>query len=106
MTNKEIAQIILAQLGGSKFVVMTGAYSFTSGELSLSMRLPTKLTKGVGGVRITLDPSDTYSMIAFKQKGSFAKGNFEVVESFNESGIYCDQLTDFFTEATGLATSL
>jgi len=106
MTNKEIAQTILAQLGGHKFVAMTGAYSFTHGDQSLSMRLPTKLTKGIGGVRITLDASDTYTMIAFKQKGSFAKGNFEVAESFKESGIYCDQLTDFFTEATGLATSL
>jgi hypothetical protein len=101
MTN-QVAQTILAQLGGNKFIAMTGAYSLSHSADSLSMRLPTKAARGVGGIRITLDGNDTYTMIAFKMK----RKTFEVVESFKESGLYWDQLGQAFTEATGLLTSL
>jgi hypothetical protein len=100
-----VAQTILAQLGGQKFIAMTGAHSLCGSPDSLSMRLSTKLTKGrIGGVRITLDASDTYTLIAFKL--CRRDGLLNVVEAFKESGIYCDQLAETFEEATGLLTRL
>lgn len=103
----QVPQIILEHLGGKRFLAMTGAYSLSGRADALSMRLPAKSTKnGCAGVRITLDPSDTYTLIAIKLAGSIAKGNLRTVECFKESGIYCDQLADFFTEATGLYTKL
>ena len=103
----QVPKIILAQLGGNRFLAMTGAYSLTGSKDTLSMRLPVKSTKdGIGGVRITLDPNDTYTLTAIKLAGSFAKGNVRVVEAFKESGIYCDMLAETFTEATGLYTSI
>lgn len=100
MTN--VAQTILAQLGGHRFLAMTGAYSLTHSADSLSMRLSMRAARGVGGVRITLDGNDTYTLIAFKMK----RGTFEVVESYHESGLYFDQLQEAFTEATGLLCTL
>lgn len=105
MTNNQVAQTILSQLGGSKFLAMTGAYSLTYSGDSLSMRLSTKGTKNrVGGVRITLDGNDTYTMIAFSLRKK--DGMLNVVETYNESGLYFDNLAEAFTEATGLYTTL
>lgn len=107
MTDMTVANTILEQLGGRKFLAMTGAYSLTGSADTLSMRLPSKMTKdNIGGVRITLDPSDTYTLVAIKLTGSFKRGNLRTVEAFKESGIYCDQLAETFTEATGLYTRL
>ena len=76
MSDMTVANTILAQLGGRKFLAMTGAYSLTGSADTLSMRLPSKSTKNkVGGMRITLDPDDTYTLVAIKLTGSFAKGN-------------------------------
>ena len=100
-----VANTILAQLGGNKFLAMTGAYSLTGSADALSMRLPTKSCKDrIGGMRITLDASDTYTVVAFKLVRK--QGLLDVVECYKVSGIYCDQLADCFTEATGLYTSL
>ena len=100
-----VANTILAQLGGRRFLAMTGAKSLTSSANSLSMRLPRNPRK-VGGVRVELDPNDTYTVIAFALTGSIARGNLAVVERSRVSGIYCDQLADTFEEATGLYTTL
>jgi hypothetical protein len=98
----EVANTILEQLGGRRFLTMTGAYSLTGSADTLGMRLPQNATKGkVGGVRITLDPSDTYTVVAFRLRGAL-----DVVESYRMSGVYADMLRDVFTEATGLYTSL
>ena len=43
----------------------------------------------VMSVMVTLEPSDTYSV-----KVSYAKGRFDRVTHFEESGIYADQLND------------
>jgi hypothetical protein len=101
MMTHTVPQTILAQLGGRKFLAMTGAYSLTGSADALSMRLPRGPNGArVGGVRITLDPNDTYTVVTFKLRG------MKIVESFKESGIYCDMLAETFTEATGLYISL
>jgi hypothetical protein len=92
---------ILAQLGGSKFRAMTGAKDFVRSSDSLRFKLPSNFAKhGINLVRITLDPSDTYTMTFYKMHGT------DVREIEEISGVYADQLRDIFTDVTGLDTSL
>jgi hypothetical protein len=96
-----VAQTILSQLGGNKFSVMTGAKNFVSDGPALQFKLPTNFAaKKINFVRITLDPSDTYTMKFFNFRGL----NLKEVESV--SGVYNDQLKSIFTGVTGLDCSL
>ncbi len=65
-----VAETILQQLGGQRFVVMTGAKHFmsdTHGAGSLTMKLPRQLTRNhISHVRIILDRDDTYRLEALK----------------------------------------
>ena len=93
------AKTILAQLGGRRFVVMTGATQFGGADnpVSLKFSLP---GRGIHKVVITLDPSDTYTLEAYQRRGAF----LELQAS--HSNIYAEDLQRFFTEATGLDTHL
>lgn len=97
----KIAKTILSQLGGNKFIAMTGTNNFGAGENYLQMHLRRNAAKAKY-LKITLDPSDTYSMEFFSVNNK--TGAKTTKESF--SGVYCDQLQARFTEATGLYTSL
>ena len=101
----EVPQIILQQLGGRRFQVMTGANSFVGGENYLSMRVPNARhgEARVTHVRVTLDPSDTYTVEAFRCSAR-AANLIKVIAS--ESAIYCDDLQESFTRLTGLYTHL
>ncbi len=97
-----VAETILQQLGGNRFLRMTGAKHLTSRSNSLSMRIASVNyeRKRVNGVVITLDPSDTYTVEAI----------FMTVKGRNVVGtrtdVYFDALQDVFTELTGLHTHL
>lgn len=95
----QVAETILAQLGGNRFKVMTGACSFSSGKDCLTFRLKTN-PKRINAVRITLTPLDLYKMEFIKIK------KFEVVVDKEVDGVYCDQLQEVFTNHTGLYTHL
>ncbi len=96
-----VAQTILAQLGGARFRAMTGASSFSSGPNTLGFRLPPRSAKnGIKAVVVTLDPSDTYTVVFLKVS------KLAVVKVREVSGLYADQLCEVFTETTGLYTSL
>lgn len=115
MTNvsKQVADTILAQLGGRRFVVMTGASSFSHGEFGpadsnrrdpgLSFRLPARSSNGVAGVIITLDPSDTYRI---RFLGPCRAPSYTVKTIADLDGVYVDVLRETFTRYTGLETSL
>jgi len=63
-----IAQTILAQLGGKRFLAMTGAKNLLAGEDYLAMSLPGSLTKGrVNKIRIRLAADDTYTLYTSSQ---------------------------------------
>lgn len=95
------AQTILSQIGGGRFIAMTGAKSFGDHGDALSFRLPSNFaTKGINYVKITLDADDTYSVTFGKVRGL----KYTVISTF--SMIYCDMLTELFERETGLATSL
>lgn len=58
MTNV-IAKTILAQLGGNRFVAMTGSKDFVATENGLTFKLA-KVYNGISHVNVTLDCDDTY----------------------------------------------
>lgn len=98
---QSIAQIILQQLGGNRFKVMTGAKNFMTGGNDLHFRIPGNLTlNGINAVRITLDPSDTYTVIFSKIRG------YNIKEIATFSDVYCDNLREIFENTTGLRTHL
>jgi len=92
---------LLQQLGGNKFMAMTGAKNLMvdKKEKSLHMRIG-KNSKGINHVKITLMPDDTYKM----DFGKIRKMDYKVVRSV--TGVYAEALQDVFTEVTGMYTSL
>ncbi|WP_022721619.1 hypothetical protein [Rhodopseudomonas sp. B29] len=97
-----IAQTILEQLGGRRFVAMTGARNFLShNDGALSFALPSNFaTAGINRVKITLTPTDDYTIEFAKVRGVSIKTIASV------DGVYADTLRDVFTDRTGLDTSL
>jgi hypothetical protein len=96
-----IAKEILSQLGGNRFVAMTGAKNFGDTGNGLAFQIPAKLTKNrINAVKIELDPSDTYVVKFLKISAS----KLTVVS--HHTMIYCDQLEDLFERETGLYTHL
>ena len=106
-----IAETILSQLGGNKFIAMTGSKNFISDGNTLRMSL-SKNKSAANKLYITLDANDTYTMKFFKATGGRFKTNpFEwikyketIVAEFE--GVYCDMLQDMFKEVTGMDTHL
>jgi hypothetical protein len=100
----QIVNTILSQLGGNRFVVMTGAKNLTSDKNCLIFKLPSRFAKdGINAVRITLDPSDTYTMTFYKQGRA---PSFKVTVVAEHSDVYAEDLRRIFTDVTGLETSL
>ncbi|QIW87595.1 hypothetical protein Ab1vBOLIVR4_gp78 [Agrobacterium phage OLIVR4] len=92
-----IAQTILQQLGGNRFLAMTGAKNLLNGGNYLQMDL------GRGKkVRITLDASDTYTVETFK----WNVRALECKRIDERAGVFCDNLRDVFTDLTGLYCTL
>lgn len=100
--SNEVAKTILSQLGGNKFIVMTGAKNFGAGENSLSMKIPR--TKGKAGsvthVKITLNSLDLYDVEYIRIHG------MKMTTVYEDEGIYVDMLKESFETYTGLYTSL
>jgi len=98
-----IANTIIAQLGGRRFTVMTGAKDFCATETGLSFRLPGAggyCKNGINRVRIALTGRDDYDVFFHRVRGA------KLTTIAMHSGIYAEQLRDVFTAATGLQTSL
>jgi hypothetical protein len=99
----QVAQTILAQLGGNRFIAMTGARNLVSdahcerGSLSFKVG---RNGKGVTHVRITLTDADLYRVETLKVRGL----NITTLDTAND--VFADQLRAAFEGMTGLATSL
>jgi hypothetical protein len=101
VNNPNVASTILSQLGGNKFLAMTGAKSLASGGKDLRFRLPSNFAKnGINIVKITLTPTDLYDV----EYGKLRAGKHSVVKV--SKGIYADSLREDFTRVTGLDISL
>lgn len=93
----KVAETILNQLGGNRFIAMTGSKNFAASENYLSMKL-TRNASGANYLKITLTPMDVYKMEFISIRGNSIKTKVEF------DNVYCDQLQSLFTEATGLYT--
>jgi len=95
------AQDVLKQLGGNKFVAMTGAKQFVQdkSKKQLMFRIG-RNSKSINYIRITLNGKDLYDIEFIRLRGSNAK----VVAKHND--VYNDQLQKIFTKETGMYTSL
>ena len=98
----KIANAILEQLGGNKFIAMTGAKNFVSDGNTLRMTLPKNRSKA-NRLYVTLDAMDTYTMYFFKYTaGRLNRKTFAWTPDKQEdikkiSGVYADMLQDIFT---------
>lgn len=107
----KVANIILEQLGGNKFLAMTGANHLVADGNTLRMQL-TKNRSRANRLYITLDGNDTYTMRFFRfTAGKLNKKTYEWTNDKTEeiktvNGVYCDMLQDIFTATTGMLTSL
>ena len=97
----EVAKTILTQLGGNKFIAMTGAREFVAIENGICFRFPGKTTPRVNYLKIVLQGDDTYSM-EFGRVWGMKITTVKMIEG----GVYFDQLQSIFTENTGLYTHL
>ncbi len=93
-----IAKEILDQLGGNKFIAMTGAHNLATDGNNLCLKF--KGSNKANYLRITLTAMDTYIM-------EFAKITPKnVYWHSKQDGIYNDMLQPLFTKVTGLQTHL
>lgn len=113
MYQNSVPEIILDQLGGNRFLVMTGCHHLLGDTDSLSMKIPRNASRA-NHLKITLKPDDTYRMEFRRYRdGCFSVRNGkcyqtkainETVQTFD--GVYFDQLQSLFTSVTGMYTSL
>ena len=98
-SDQTIAREILKQLGGNKFIVMTGAKQFVSDVNSLRFKIP-RAKNGINYVKIVLNSLDLYDV----EYGKVFGDKYTVVNV--ENSIYDDMLIPSFEKNTGLYTKL
>jgi hypothetical protein len=92
-----LAATILNQLGGNKFIAMTGATCYSDGNTLISKF---KGSKVANIMYVTLNENDTYDVKLCKFRGLDVKTIKEV------TGAYAEMLKPIFEGTTGLKTSL
>lgn len=98
---REVPTTILAQLGGNKFLAMTGAKDLVGSDDSLWFGVSGKYNgRCINKVRISLMRGDTYSVQAYKTH----RFNCDMIAEAHP--VMVDGLRAAFTRLTGLATSL
>ena len=97
---KEIAKTILQQLGGNKFIAMTGAKNLGFTDKGIQMKIG-RNAKGVTHVIIDLDRGKDLYNIEFVKVRGMKRTTVKKLK-----GIYADQLKKIFTQNTGLRVSL
>jgi len=98
--DKRQAGETLKQLGGNRFIAMTGAKNFAVGPKGMGFKIG-RNAKNVNYVRIDLDRGkDLYDMYF-----NFVSVRGVKVKS-KVKGVYADQLQGMFTKHTGMYTSL
>lgn len=87
---------ILQQLGGNKFIAMTGARNFIKIPEGVKFRIM-KAKDGINSIVIKLNDKDLYDIL-------FMKDFIKTISKADD--VYGDQLQSTFTENTGLDTHL
>jgi len=96
----QVAQEILKQLGGNKFIAMTGAKNLVGSRDNFLMFNIMRNCYSINKVKITLNSMDTYDLEFFNIK------NMQAVKVKSFFGVYNTELRSTFELATGLNTSL
>jgi hypothetical protein len=96
--DKRQAGVLIKQLGGSRFIAMTGAKDFVVGPKGATFKIG-RNAKSISHVRIDLE-NDLYNVEFLLVRGT----NIRVKSYFKH--VYFDQLRDLFEKETGLRTSL
>ena len=89
----------IKQLGGNRFIAMTGAKNFAFGPLGIGFKIG-KNCKSINYIRINLNGLDLYDIEFIRIR----KSNLKVINKL--TNIYNDQLQSVFTDYTGLYTYL
>lgn len=100
-TDKTVAVEILRQLGGNRFIAMTGAKHFYATNNGMGFRLSSSMTKNkINYIKITLNAMDTYDIEFINIRGT----NIKTISTFE--GAYNDMLQNIIKDRTGLYLSL
>lgn len=94
----DVAKEILRQLGGGRFLAMTGAKNLVSGDDYLMFSLPAKNKIKANKVKITLNGKDLYDVEYAKIQGV----NYKVLKTVKD--LHADMLVSNFEDVTGLYT--
>lgn len=112
MSDMTVATTILNQMGGKRFVFMTGVKSLFAQNNSLFMKLPRNSSKA-NRLCIKLDLGrDLYVMRFYRQTGGTYDMKNHVYREIKEKdvkvldGVFCDQLEEIFRDVTGLETRM
>jgi hypothetical protein len=98
-TSATVAQTILRQLGGNRFIAMTGAKNLLATDTGFQCKIGSGATDGITHLRVDL-VNDLYTMTFLKVRGTSIK-TIATIEM-----VYADNLRDVFTDKTGMYTSL
>ena len=98
MDRRKAAEI-LKQIGGNKFIAMTGAKGFTFSNKYMSFKIG-RNSKGINFVRIGHNAKDLYDM----EFGFVSVKGIKVKKKVKD--VYADMLGTIFTKYTGMYTSL
>lgn len=101
-----IAQTILQQIGGQRFIIMTGSKNLTNLGNGLLMSL-TKNKTSANRLEIIYDEDlDLYNMRFYRK--TFSKKTFKskTKDIAKYEGVYFDMLEELFKRVTGLNTIL
>ena len=102
--DNQVAKIILQQIGGRRFVAMTGSHDFINLGNGLRMSLSRNKTSA-NRLEIIYDSgADLYNVRFYRL--SINHKTFEVMTKDIKTidGVYCDMLEDIFSDVTGLYT--
>lgn len=98
----EIANTIIAQLGGRRFQVMTGASNFLALDSGVQFNIGAGAKSDINKVVVTLMPDDTYTVEFWRIK----RRSLDITKVSDYVGVSADTLQRVFTEATGFYTHL
>ena len=100
-----VADTILEQLGGNRFISMTGAKTFVGDDNKLQFSIPRNQSKANKVVIIYNPGRDDYT-VEFWKIGERRSGELIMKKLKSGEGLYADQLRAYFTDTTGMETSL
>ena len=104
--DNQIAVTILQQIGGRRFIAMTGSHDFINLGNGLRMSLSRNKTSA-NRLEILYDEgADLYNMRFYRRTFSIKTCEVKTKDIKTYDGVYCDMLEDIFTDVTGLYTRL